>query len=107
MKTKILADVQICISVSLNQDLQLIIHVMIDQQFFYKHVFEQSEWFVFCHVFRLPVTYKIGMKYFDVIFLQNSSKKLSCFRRKLCCNGAIFLVAIFFYQSIFPKKLQR
>ena len=34
MKTKILADFQIYISVSLNQDLQLLIHVMIDQQFF-------------------------------------------------------------------------
>ena len=72
------------------------------------HAFEHSEWFAFCHVFRLSVTYIIGIKYFDVVFLLSSPKKLSCFRRKLFCNGAILLVVILVYHCIFfPKKLQR
>ena len=89
----------------LNQDSQLIITLMIDQQFFLKrYVFEHSAWFFFCHIFRLSVTYKIRIKYFDAIFLLNSPKKVSCLSRKLFYDEAILLVVILVYQSIFSPK---
>ena len=78
-----------------------------------KHIFEQSSWFAFCHVFRMPVTYKIGQNDFDGIFLQDSPEQLSYFRCKLFCNKDIFqniflLMTFGSYLSIwafFPKTL--
>ena len=89
----------------LNQDSQQMIALMIDQQLFlYWYVFEQRAWFSFCHVFRLSVTYKIGIKYFDFIFLLDSRKKVLCLRRKLFCNEATLLAVVLVYQSFFHQK---
>ena len=77
-----------------------------------RYVFEHSAWFVFCHVYGISVTYKIRQHDFDVIFLRNSSEKLSSFKCKLRCNKDIFQIIclyyeiriILVYQSIFLKN---
>ena len=74
-----------------------------------RHVFGQNACFAFCRVFRMSVTYKIGLNIFDVIFLRESPEKLSYFRCKLfsnednfqniCLNHEIWIILV--YRSIF------
>ena len=77
------------------------------------HVFEQSKWFAFCHVFRMSVTCKIRQSDFDAIFIPSSPEK-SCFRWKRFSDKDIFQIICLKYeiriilarQNTFFKKLQ-
>lgn len=62
------------------------------------YLWTQYAWFAFCHAFRMSVTYEIAHNNFDVIFLPDSSEKLSCFGCKLFCNENIFQIICLDYE---------